>query len=118
MIILIYVNRNWDRWKSRLGRQYLDDQPGGEAAISSQRRGELEALANDVHTESTSGKGIFTATCKLDNINDTELLYMAKYYERALTRGDSMYKDIDDRWGYVTSCDEKVMAKLSAMGMK
>jgi hypothetical protein len=115
VIVAFLIWRNWDKIKSRFGRVRGDFQAGG---ISDQRKGELEKLAEELHRENTDNKGDFVATCKLKNLNDTEIDYVARYYEDAITRGSSLYEHTDDRWGAMTDCDEDLMSILSRLGLK
>ena len=115
LIVIFYLWRNWDKIKSRLGRVRGDFQPSG---ISEKRQGELEKLAEELHGENTDNKGDFIATCKIIKLNDSEIDYVARYYEDAITRGTSLHEDTDDRWGAFTDCDEDLMSILSRLGLK
>lgn len=115
VIVLFLLWRNWDKIKSRFGRIRGDFQEGG---ISEKRKGELEKIAQELHGENTDNKGDFIATCKLKGLNDSEINYVARYYESAITRGDSLYEHTDNRWGAFTDCDEDLMSILSRLGLQ
>lgn len=78
----------------------------------------LEALAQDTYDAIYSVGGMGEGSLnKLLALNDRSLIYLAEYYKKALTRGNTLYQDIDDEvvWTAFTDADEKIMARLKAV---
>lgn len=122
VLVLIYVlRRNW--YKIKAFFQPVDvDLEGGGTSISPQREIELKALAKNIYTDlyDTPFGGLYAfhdlALYKqADALTDVELIYLAKYYKRSLSAGNTLYEDIDSDY---FSGDEgtKLMSHLSKVG--
>lgn len=116
IVVLWIIWRNQDRIKQFFGRTRADFQPG---SITEGRKSELEALANDAYN---AIYGVFGDTGdtleRVNALNDNELVYLAKFYKKALTKGSSLYKDVDDEFMPWDKVDEQLMGRLSQLNMK
>lgn len=115
LIIIFYVWRNWDKLKSKFGVITGDFQPGD---ITDKRKGTLESLAQDTYDSIYSATGDTGDTLeKVNALNDSELDYLARYYKKALTRGNTLYEDVDDEFMPWDDVDETLMGKLNRLGL-
>lgn len=91
---------------------------GDDPQLSDGDKRALEALAQSTYDAIYSLGGMGTGSCdKLLALNDRALKYLAGYYKKALTRGKSLYQDIDDEvlWTMFTDKDEQIMGRLKAL---
>ncbi len=115
LIIIFYVWRNWDKLKSKFGVITGDFQPGD---ITEKREGVLESLAQDAYDSIYSVTGDTGDTLERVNaLNDNELDYLARYYKSALTRGNTLYEDVDNEFMPLDDVDETLMGKLNRLGL-
>ncbi|MBN4061665.1 hypothetical protein JYU20_00525 [Bacteroidales bacterium AH-315-I05] len=132
LIALILLNKYGRLIKVWLSPIRGDFQPGG---ITDKRKQELEDLASVAHSAIYSSTGNISIPIpipafgyisggetdveevlnKINTLNDNELYYVANYYKKSLTKGNSLYKDIDDEWMPFVNIDEKLMARLTEL---
>jgi hypothetical protein len=131
IILFLVLRRNWNRIKSsRLFNRDRGDYSEGftappgqntsgmtQSQIAAARKKDLERLAEDLYREIYATFGYPTKFIKEANtLNDTELKYLSQYYRKALTKGNTLYKDVDDEFLPHTNEDEKLLARLSKIG--
>ena len=78
----------------------------------------LEVLAQDTAAAIYSVGGIGIGSIdKLLALNDRSLKYLANYYRHGLTRGTTLYQDLDDEvmWTMFTDKDDRLLARLKAL---
>lgn len=116
IILILIIRKNW-----RYIRAWFSPSKGDftGAPINPERKAWLESRAEELH-KYLSQWGFTSDTDsvlkEIQNVNDDELLYLAKYYKSALTRGNSLYVDIDNKWMPFYGSDEKLLARLSKIG--
>jgi len=138
VILLIFVNRNWRKWKAKYGRDYgnyLDVTPGD---VPNYRRMDLEELAQ-AFADHIDGAGFLAsnipswmdfglggvATVSYDKnrdeiiirmleLNDGELKYLAKYYRKGIGQG-SLYDALEAE-KRPTETLESLLNKLQIIG--
>ncbi len=118
IIVLLILRKNWVYIKAKFSKSYGDF--SGEPILDA-RKTELEGMASNLYNEiyelSTGTTGSrSTAMDMISGLNDDELLYTARYYKKALTRGNSMYIDVDNELMPFTNSDETLMRRLSKIG--
>ena len=138
-LVLIYIIwRNGARWWDEITRRdrgNYEGQPSvtggtpatpGNPAGSPARQAELEKFARDTYAvlNSTLFLGGVTATGRefqlelLNALNDTELKYVATFYEHNVnTEGTSLRQDIEDEIMPATDIDERLIARLVQMAL-
>lgn len=123
LILIFILWKNSARIKSYfsrlIGKSEGDYQPYG---ITEQRKLELQALAQKVYegvnTYSVTTRAEFYDTLDAVNaINDNELEYLAKYYEKNVSES-SLYADIDDEWMPGGDIDEKILTRLKVLNLQ
>ena len=116
VVIMLWVLwRNWDKIKSRFGRVRGDFQP---EPITTKRKGDLESLAKSAYDSIYNALGDTGDTlAQVNALNDTELDYLARYYEDAITRGNSLHEDVDNEFMPWDDVDESLMGKLNRLGL-
>jgi len=119
IIIIRYYNKISTKVESRFGTQYGDWQEG---TITSSRKKELEGYAQDVYDILACwycARGAEDELQKLLYLNDNELEYTARYYEKFVSDdGETLYHDVDDEWLAATDADNKLLTRLSKLGLK
>ena len=142
-LILIYIvwenGADWWEKATRKDKGNYDGQPpvdsnvpsnvpgnGANPAGSAARQAELEKFARDTYAalNSTLFLGGVTATGReiqlelLNALNDTELKYVAMFYEHNVnTDGTSLRQDIDDEVMPATDIDERLVARLVQLAL-
>ncbi len=139
VLILVYIIwRNGKSWWDAITRQDKGNYEGqppvtggvpstpGNPAGSPARQAELEKFARDTYAalNSTLFFGGVTATGRefqlelLNALNDTELKYVATFYEHNVNEnGTSLRQDIDDEVMPATDIDERLIARLVQMAL-
>ena len=95
--------------------------PGETGVISPNKRSEIESLGqllyNDIYDTPVTGH-VYAPYIAATQLTDNELDYLAKYYNKYLGNGTSLYSDIDSQY-YITSGEPaKLQARLAAMGQR
>jgi len=129
IILYLILRRNWTRvklwFKGNLGKDYGNydlDGDGKKDSLSDDRKYELENLAREIHADLEIGWWKQTPTNHIaeaaDSTSDTELKYLANYYKGAVTRGKSLYEDVDEEtfFIYQDDADVRLMERLSTIG--
>ncbi len=121
LLIILYKNRN--KLKTLFQSADIDLEEGESGVTSKSRKTELKAIASGlyeaIYSTETVGYGIREQRFKAaDELSDTELKFVSKYYRSSLTKGNKLYKDVDDEVMPTTSIDENLMAHLSKIGQK
>lgn len=122
VVIFIILRRKSDKIitkvDSRLGAQSGDWQEG---TITEGRKRELEQYAQDVYDILACWycmEGGEAELSKLQYLNDNELEYAARYYEDFVNDDETLYEDVDDEWLPATDIDDKLLTRLSKLGLK
>lgn len=122
LIVVIYfvLRKNWHLIQNSTQRRYIqsyvDPNTGETIKVGSDDRKYLEKIAQDLY-DSIYGTHSDKAYDDALLLRDDELLYVSKFYKNALTRGTSLFVDIDDEF-FTTwnQRDVKIMRRLSAIG--
>lgn len=135
LILIVLVWRNGKRWWQQLTKQdkghYADltsfaEVQAGKEQANAARQAQLEKMAQDTFTalNSTLFLGGVTATGReyqlelLMALNDSELRYVAQFYEHnASSTGQSLKQDLDDEFMPATDVDERLIARLNQLAL-
>jgi len=119
LIALLLAKKYWNKLAGSFQADYGDYDDG---ALQEARKNELEGLANELYTamhDISFGSALDDDhLLQLDQLTDRELKYVARFYKRAITRGVSLYQDINNEWMPFTDLDEMIMARLAQIGQK
>lgn len=120
IIVILIVRRNWNKISGKFERDFgnygsHNGQPIED--LTKDRKLTLEKWAQDLYTAiyTTGGNSAPLMAIAL-SLNDLELKYLAQHYKKAITRGTSLYTDVDDEIMPGTDVDEKLMARLAKLG--
>lgn len=115
IVVIIIIWKFWDRIKGFFRRTY--GHYGQE--VPEYRKVQLEQIATQAKAAIYDPTTLSGTKAEILNqifaINDDELLYLAKYY-KTIAQGNSLYMDIDDEFLPGIEIDEKLMARLAALG--
>ncbi len=116
LIVLLIIRANWQYLKAKFARSFGDFT--GEK-ISDSRQAVLNGFADNLHQSihtSVAWGDTVDALNNISGVNDDELRYIARYYKRALSRGTSLYTDLNNEWMPLTDIDEQILTRLSKIG--
>lgn len=117
LIVILILRRYYPYLKSKFARSYGDF--SGEK-ITESRKTELETMAQDLYDKIYGGYHSINTRSdlmhKVAAINDDELLYLSRYYKNAITRSNSLYKDISNEFMPFASGDQVLMSRLAKIG--
>lgn len=135
LILIVLVWKHGKRWWEQLTKQdkghYADltsfaEVQAGKEQANQARQAQLEKMAQDTYTalNSTLMIGGVTATGRefqlelINALNDSELRYVAQFYENnASSTGQSLKQDIDDEFMPATDVDERLIARLNQLAL-
>ncbi|MBS1939746.1 MAG: hypothetical protein JST38_02575 [Bacteroidetes bacterium] len=135
LVLIVLVWKNGKRWWEQLTKQdkghYADLTSFGEVQAGNEqanqaRQAQLEKMAQDTYTalNSTLMIGGVTATGRefqlelINALNDSELRYVAQFYEHnASSTGQSLKQDLDDEFMPATDVDERLIARLNQLAL-
>ena len=135
LILIVLVWKNGKRWWEQLTKQdkghYADltsfaEVQAGKEQANAARQAQLEKMAQDTFTalNSTLFLGGVTATGRefqlelINALNDSELRYVAQFYEHnASSTGQSLKQDLDDEFMPATDVDERLIARLNQLAL-
>lgn len=135
LVLIVLVWKNGKRWWEQLTKQdkghYADltsfaEVQAGKEQANAARQAQLEKMAQDTFTalNSTLFLGGVTATGReyqlelLMALNDSELRYVAQFYEHnASSTGQSLKQDLDDEFMPATDVDERLIARLNQLAL-
>lgn len=116
IIASLVARKYWWKVEEMFARPDVSD-PG--ESISNERKEDLKLLAQlifeDLETTFwiTPTENIKTAS----QLTDVELLYLAKFYKKYITRGKSLRKDVDEEmFSLSDKTDVTLIARLSKLG--
>jgi len=127
LVLIFLLWRNGRRWWVQLTRTDAGNYSGQTPVESNpDRKAELNQLARDTFTaiHSTLFLGGVTPTGrewqleKLLQLNDTELRYVAQYYQDHVNQdGTSLRQDITDEWMPMSDVKPRLIAKLTQLAL-
>lgn len=106
-----------------VGKEIITTKGGDVLTRKEAKEKQLEFLADEIYKSiyASASYPTFYRDEVLEQINqvtDTELKYISKYYKKFLTQGVWLYTDIDSEFMPHTSIDETVMSRLSKIGQR
>jgi hypothetical protein len=125
VVVYYVVRRNWyniQQWSAPTFVEPTKDPSGNTVRITTARQKELRRIASDLFLEIHNWQG-FTNYSSLEAANattDTELKYVAVYYESVLNKankGASLYEDLNGKWLPFTQLDNQILLRLAQMGL-
>lgn len=127
LMVAIAIYRNGPRWWQQLKRRDLGNYTGQEPVKDNPaREAELQQMAADTYTALHSVlmlSGV-TATGRefqlelLLGLNDTELRYVARYYENtANPEGVSLKQDVNDEWMPFSDVKQRLVSRLNKLAL-
>lgn len=121
LVLTIYVVRNWNKITYRFRPLNINFEDGENINISSDRKNIIEGIARslktDIYDTPWSGHD-YTPYTSANNLTDNELAYLAKFYLRNMSRGNTLYDDMNGEY-YITGSDitSQLMSRLSSIGL-
>lgn len=119
LILILYIRRNWYKFSHLFTPRNIDLEPGESEVISEQRKRQIESIAQklftDIYNTPYSGHNgdVYKEALSL---TDNELLYLAKFYKRSVSGGNTLYADIDSQWYVWIDSPTTLMARLNKIG--
>lgn len=106
-----------------VGKEIITTKGGDVLTRKEAKEKQLEFLADEIYKSIYASASYPTfyrdeVLKQINQVTDTELKYISKYYKKFLTQGTWLYTDIDDEVMPHTSIDETVMARLSKIGQR
>lgn len=117
-IIYFTARKNWYRIKFWFQPRDIDVEEGEVTNLSAEKEKELKDLARLIYTDiyDTPYTGHdYDLYARALALSDTELLYMARFYRKSLTRGITMYDDLNNEL-FITNIDTQLKSRLSKIG--
>ncbi len=125
VIILLVIRRNWNQIKALTEPKYINTtpEPGTATTTNSSvsQNDVLEQLARtcyaDIYdTNAFSGHDL-DVWDKVNSLSDPDLTYMAKFYKNAVTRGTTLFSDLNDEYFATSNINTRVLARLHVLGL-
>lgn len=123
LLLFFYVRKNWQVIKRKLGGIFtprdISFEPGEDVVITEARKKVLESIASKLYTdiEYTGWTGHdYTPYTEALALTDNELLYMATFYKRYQSGGNTLYSDIASQYYVTSSIPTQLMARLNKIG--
>lgn len=122
VIIVVYyaIRRNWYTIKFWFQPRDIDVAPGETTNISSSNEMQLKNLAQRIYTDIYDtpfwGGHNYSVYEEAMALSDSELLFMAKFYRTKLTRGVTLYDDMNNEVYVFTDLDTALKSRLSKIG--
>ncbi len=123
IIVALYIRRNYDQIKGLTATKYIDDSPvpGAQTTTNTtvSQNDVLSQLAKqcytDIYDTPFSGHDL-DLWDKIYSLSDPDLVYLVKYYKNAVSRGTSLYSDIDGEYFGFTNVNTRIMARIKVLG--
>lgn len=124
VVFYVVIKRNYyklQEWTAPSWTEPTTNGTGQVITISAQRLFRLRELAGLLKLNIYSYYG-FTATDVLQEVSyltDTELKYVARYYKEVLLKNKTtLYADLDDEILPGTDADDRILNRLTQMGLQ
>ncbi len=123
ILILFLIGRKyWHRIAPFFQSSDIELEPGEPVKPPPAKEAEIKGLASQLYSDiyDTPITGHTTSLyIDANNLTDTQLKVLSKYYRKQLTQGTYLYTDVDDEvFAFWTSVDSVLMAHLAKVGEK
>lgn len=120
IVLIYYLRKNWYKIKNFFAPRDVNVEPGENLDLTTQEENELKALAKAIYTDlydtPVFGGHDIQLYKQADALSDNKLIFLATYYKRFLSSGNSLYEDIDSDYFATTNVNTVLLAHLSKVG--
>lgn len=117
LVLAFIVYRNWNRWVSRLTARDQGNY-SGQSAPNEADKARIQQVASELRSVfygllpfTISGDPRDRAAEKVLAMNDSDVRYLANYYEQ-IAEGNSLLSDVQSEYTWYGDVKQKLIAKL------
>jgi len=124
IIVLLIVKRNLHLVKKATQKRDVDYGDGNLSISNSSNKEErkryLKDLAQkgyvDIYDTPIFESRAYDLWETISDLPDEDLLFLSKHYRQSITRGNSLYKDLNNEYFFYGSVKTKILGRLSKIG--
>ncbi len=122
LLVFLIIRKYWGKVERLFQPSDIELEEGETGKLTASTESTLKTVAaglySDLYDTPITGHNLPFYKA-VNDLSDTELKFLAKYYRKNLTQGVYLYSDIDDDWfPFTTNVDSMLMAHLAKIGEK